>query len=50
LSYIGYFIEWLSRDRYVVAAKLRDSLFDVRQLSGLLPICAAGEFADGEDT
>ena len=40
-GYIGYYIEVISRKNYIVSAKLYDSLSQVKQLSGLLPICAS---------
>ena len=39
-TYIGYLVERISRENYIVSAKLRDSLDEVQTLSGLLPICA----------
>ncbi len=39
-AYIGYLVERVSRENFIVSAKLRDSLSEVRTLSGLLPICA----------
>ena len=40
-AYIGYFIERISRKNFIVSAQLMESLSEVRQLSGLLPICAS---------
>ena len=39
--YIGYLVEQISRKNYIISAELRDSLDEVRTLSGMLPICAS---------
>lgn len=39
--YIGYLVEKISRKNFTVSARLSDMLAEVRQLSGLLPICAS---------
>ncbi len=38
--YLGYLIEGVSRRNFVTAARLQDSLDEVKTLSGLLPICS----------
>jgi hypothetical protein len=38
--FIGYLVERISRDNFIVSARLSDSLSQVRTLGGLLPICA----------
>jgi len=39
--FIGFLIEKMSRDTFVVSAKLVDSINDVKTLSGMLPICSS---------
>ncbi len=38
-AYIGYFIERMSRENYIALSRLSESMAQVKQLSGLLPIC-----------
>ncbi len=37
---VAYILESISRNNFAVSAKLQKSLDDVKQLSGILPICA----------
>jgi hypothetical protein len=38
--FLSFIVETIFRKNYITSEKLRDSLNEVRQLSGLLPICA----------
>ncbi len=38
--FMGYFVENISRQNFIVSAKLQDSLDEVKMLSGMFPICA----------
>jgi hypothetical protein len=39
-GYAGYLVEKMSRDNFVTSRELQESMENVKQLSGLLPICS----------